>query len=317
MSGLALIVDNDGVWRDFLARTVERIGLKHDSASTPQLAIELIKKKKYAIALVDADLGTEQGPYGCAEILLELKARGPEIPVIIVSGVADIQGLSRGLARHYSRITDFTKGNNAMELEKIIRDVLGAAPNDGGGHAVDLSDLIEDLTYNFSFLKIDVVGHSAIYHSNRGPAVDETLDAFERLVEGEAATHQGHILSWQGDGGLIVFVAGDKVANCSEVALGLLYSLRKFNDNDNKTETEIKLRMACHLGPAKYKAFHGRIHSSAINFVCHLEAKGTDINAISISEPFYKELPVKIRQRFMEKGEFEGLKIYHHKATTQ
>jgi class 3 adenylate cyclase len=313
MSGFALVVDNDGVWRDSLARAVNRVGLKCDSASTPQLAIELIRKKRYVIALLDADLGTEQGPYGCSEILSEIKARGPEIPIIIVSGLAEVQALSRKLARHYSRLGDFSKGDNLLELERLIRDLLGGGASVGGAHAVDLSDLVEDVTYDFGFLKIDVVGHSSIYSNNRSPAIDETLDAFERMVEDQALKNQGYILSWQGDGGLIVFIVGDKVMNCSETALSLLYSLRKFNDNHNKTESELRLRMACHLGTAKYKSSHGRIHSPAINFVCHLEAKGTPVNAISVSEIFYKEIPTKVQARFSESGEFEGVKIYAHR----
>jgi class 3 adenylate cyclase len=232
--------------------------------------------------------------------------------VIIVSGVHDIQSLSRKLSRHYSKISEFTKGDNLLELENLVRDLLGSNLARSAAHPVDLSDLIEDVVYDFAFLKLDIVSHSAIYASNRSPLIDETLNAFEYFVESEVNSSQGHILSWQGDGGLVVFVTGDKVANCSEVALTILYALRKFNDNENKTNEEIRLRMACHQGTARYKANHGRIHSSAINFVCHLEAEGTGVNAISVSEEFYKELPEKTRNRFAEKGEFEGIKIYEH-----
>jgi hypothetical protein len=113
----------------------------------------------------------------------------------------------------------------------------------------------------------------------------------------------------------VVFVSGDKIANCSEAALTILYSLRKFNDNQNNTNQEIKLRIACHQGAARFKANHGRIHSAAINFVCHLEAKGTNVNAIAISEGFYRELPERVKTRFSEKGQFEGTKIYEHRGS--
>jgi class 3 adenylate cyclase len=178
---------------------------------------------------------------------------------------------------------------------------------------VDLRRLAEYVEYGFAFLKLDIVGHSAICSSNRGPDVDHTLDAFEKFVESQVLKNKGHIFSWQGDGGLAAFVAGpDTIGNCVEAALSVLYGLRKFNDNSNKTYEEIRVRIACHQGNAKYKSDHGRIHSAAINFVCHLEAKGTSENAVCISEQFYKELPQKVRERFHPKGVFEGLSVYEH-----
>lgn len=315
MTGLALIVDNDGVWRDFLIRTIDRMGLKSNSASTPQRAIELVKKHNHTIALLDADLGTEQGAYGCSEILAELKAKGTEIPVIIVSGVENVRSLSKNLERHYQNLADFTKGDNLLELEELIRRLLGTIANPRPERATDLSDLAEYVSYEFAFLKLDIVGHSAIYEANRSPNIDETLEAFEKLVEAQINNFQGHILSWQGDGGVAVFVAGDKVQNCAEAALAILYSLRKFNDNENKTNEEIKVRLACHQGTAKYKSNHGRIHSSALNFVCHLEAKGTSVNAISVSDMFYKELPDKVKARFGQKGKFENTDVYEYKIS--
>jgi predicted nucleotide-binding protein/ActR/RegA family two-component response regulator len=135
MDGLALIVDNDGVWRDLLARAIGRIGLRCDSASTPEFAIDLVRNNRYTIALLDADLGNEQGPYGCSEILSELKATGSEIPVIIVSGIDDVRSLTAQLAQHYSRITNFAKGHSLLELDKILRDLLGVSTTKAMGHA--------------------------------------------------------------------------------------------------------------------------------------------------------------------------------------
>jgi class 3 adenylate cyclase len=312
MTGVALIVDDDGVWRDTLARAVDRLRIKHDSAATAQRAIELIRKKKYSIGLLDADLGNEQGAYGCSEVLAELKANGNEPPVVIVSGAENVQQLSKDLARHYSKLSHFTKGESLLELERVIRDALGARPDPDETRGMDMGDLVEFVDYEFAFLKLDIVGHSAIYNTNRSPDIDQTLETFEKLVESEVRNFQGHILSWQGDGGLIVFVAGDKSANCIEAALAILYSLRKFNDNQNKTKEDVQLRLACHRGVAKYKSNHGRIHSAAINYVCHLEAKGTRVNAISISDAFYRELPERVKARFSAKGTFEGAGVYEY-----
>jgi class 3 adenylate cyclase len=316
MSRYALIVDNDGDWRDLLARAVERVGLRQESASTPYRAIELIRKRSYSIALVDADLGSKQGTYACAEILAEFKAKGSEIPTVIVSGIDDLHSLTSKLSRNYSAVRNFSKAGDLLELETLVRNLTGLTePEVPDLTSIDLDDLVEHIEYGFAFLKLDIVGHSAIYNCNRAPDIDRTLESFENFVEHEIKTFQGHILSWQGDGGLVGFVVGDKIANCGEAALSILYSLRHFNDNLNKTNDEVRVRIACHTGMAKYRSDHGRIHSAAINFVCHLEARGTEQNAVSLSEPFYKQLPDKVRKRFSPKGMFENVNVYEHHLT--
>jgi class 3 adenylate cyclase len=314
MNTHALIVDNDGQWRDLLARAVRRAGLRDVSASTPLHAIELIRERPYAIVLLDADLGAGQGTRSCTEVLAELKARRGEVPTIIVSGLDHLDSFVSTLQRHYRLVSSFSKEGSMLVLDNLIRDVTGIVPATTAAlGATDLGELADHLEYVFSFMKIDIVEHSAIYAYNRTPDIDATLDAFEEFVELEIKNSQGHILSWQGDGGLAAFFAGDKTGNCGTAALSLLYKIREFNYDRNKTKEAIKIRIACHKGTAKYRSNHGRIHSAAINFVCHLEAKGTASNAISISKFFYDELHEKLRKSFNSKGKFEGIRIFEHR----
>src|SRR5258708_5846842 len=128
MTNYALIVDDNGAWRDLLSRAVERVGLKQDSASAAPRAIELINKRQYVLALLDADLGTEQGGYdGCSEILAELKARGTEVPTIIVSGLSNIGDLTYAFQRDYKALRNFPKTGSLLDLERLIREM--AAPS--------------------------------------------------------------------------------------------------------------------------------------------------------------------------------------------
>ncbi|MGJ4999457.1 TIR domain-containing protein [Bradyrhizobium sp. HKCCYLS3077] len=126
MSHYALIVDDDGTWRDILSRAVERAGLKQDSASAAPRAIELIDKKEYVLALLDADLGNELGRFGCSEVLAELKARGMEIPAIIVSGLPSLEQVTLSFQRDYKSVHNFSKVGNLLDLEKLIKEL--AAP---------------------------------------------------------------------------------------------------------------------------------------------------------------------------------------------
>lgn len=122
MADYALVVEDDGTWRDIFVRAAERIGLEHESASTTQRALELIGRHSYSLVLLDADLGTVLGAYGCTEILAELKARHAEVPVIIVSGIWDTEQLIRELRAQYRHLRSFSKSRGLVELDALISE---------------------------------------------------------------------------------------------------------------------------------------------------------------------------------------------------
>jgi class 3 adenylate cyclase len=312
VSEYALIVEDNGAWHDLFARAVERVGLQPISALTAQRAIELARRRRYAIVLLDPDLDSGRGVYDCTEVLAELKKAGIETPTILISAHSDAQELTIRAMQTYTMLRYFSKNTvSLLEVDRAIREMTQIrAPT--RQHEADLQDFVDGIDYGFAFMSVDLVGHSALYSYSRGPDIDQTLDAFEQFIEENVNIHHGHILSWQGDGGLAAFVAGDKIANCGEAALSILYSLRRFNDNYNKSQQELKVRIACHGGIAKYRSSYGRIHSAAINFVCHLQSKATRENAISLSQPFHEEMNEKSRGRFIPKGEFEGASILEH-----
>lgn len=122
MSNHVLIVDDDGTWRDFLARTVERKGLVAESASTAHRAIELIKRQSFVLALIDPRLGPGSR---YEDILFELKAKGAQIPTIIISGAEELPSIVRYCRENFLHISEFSKSKDLLELEIIIAKLAG------------------------------------------------------------------------------------------------------------------------------------------------------------------------------------------------
>lgn len=173
-------------------------------------------------------------------------------------------------------------------------------------------DINEGEVREFCFLEVDVVDHSRISRDNARLKVEETFGALKDCVEERVRICEGQVWSWEGDGGLCVFFGDDQpIAEFGvECALEIIKGLGEFNETNNSLNQEIKVRIALHRGTARYLDERGNIHSSAINFVAHLERERTYPNTISISRDVYYELRDDLRSLFRSAGQFEEKEIF-------
>lgn len=170
--------------------------------------------------------------------------------------------------------------------------------------------LKDGMLAKFLFLKIDIVGHSEIVKNNPKEKVSTTLDNFEKYIEKYISDFSGRLWTWQGDGGLAVFLGGDIADTVVECAFAILNELASFNRFKSKIRDKIAVRIAMHIGDATYRKQTGRIHSEDINLVSHIEEEYTFPNDICISRPLYIELSEFWRQKFKGIGIFQGVQIY-------
>lgn len=170
-----------------------------------------------------------------------------------------------------------------------------------------LSDGIRE---RFVFLKIDIVSHSKIVENNPRDKVSNTLNNFENWVEGYVSKYGGRLWTWQGDGGLAAFFASDGAEKSVKCAFCILEGLDSFNNFKSEIRDQIKVRIALHLGDVTYREHTGRIHSTDINFVCHMEEEYCSSNDICISRAMYTELGDIAMAEFKGIGSFQGKQLY-------
>jgi|GEM_PF-5815668 len=162
----------------------------------------------------------------------------------------------------------------------------------------------------FIFLKLDIVGHSKIVENNPLDKASNTLNNFENWVEGYVSRYGGRLWTWQGDGGLAAFFASDGVEKSVKCAFCVIDELDSFNKFKSEIKDQIKVRIALHLGDVTYREQTGRIHSTDINFVSHMEEEYSSCDDICISRAVYTQLSEIGRQLFKGIGSFHGVQLY-------
>ena len=97
LKGSVLIVDDDEVNRDILARQLGRLGFTMAAAGTGNEALLSLRQSRFDVALVDLMMPGMDG----MELLEIMKADGAmsDIPVIMMSALDDLDGVSRCMER--------------------------------------------------------------------------------------------------------------------------------------------------------------------------------------------------------------------------
>jgi len=82
-----LIVDDDEQIAWHLAKFIEKLGLKHEYASNPQAALELMEKNEFDLVLLDIQFeGVNEG----VDVLRAMNEQGIQIPVIVMSAYENV-----------------------------------------------------------------------------------------------------------------------------------------------------------------------------------------------------------------------------------
>ncbi len=172
--------------------------------------------------------------------------------------------------------------------------------------------LKEGEPYHFSFLSIDIAENSRLQNTYPKPDIEIVYTNLFQMISQTVKSFKGKVWTWAGDGGLAAFYLDDKVNDSVRCAIHILLNLINLNlsSQKNKLQEPIVLRIGAHDGLTHYKENKGTILSEAINYVAHLEKKGTQGGHIAISESIYKALLDRQRGIFHSAGEFEGMETY-------
>ena len=109
-----LIVDDDNPFRDRLSRAMEKKGFLVSQAEGVKKAIDLIKSKKQAFAVVDLRLGDGNG----LEIVKELQASNVDCKIIMLTGYGNIPTAVAAIKQ--GAIDYLAKPADADDVEKAL-----------------------------------------------------------------------------------------------------------------------------------------------------------------------------------------------------
>ena len=301
---IVLIIEDDPDWRDIIQRKMDQHPCSIEVAENLKQVDQKFRKgrlPKYSLIILDPIMDINLGIMAGLDILQYASECGAEVPVIIISGYHDQDELIEEL-KPYSQMVQgrvFSKASfDSISFDRTVGELLVVQKTSQLGPSWE--NLLERSIYAFCFLKIDLQTHGASFERHHIKGVSETLDSFETFIEDKVTARRGRVWSWQGHGGLCGFVIPDCVEDAVLCAIDIFGSFSEFNANPykNRIGETINLRVAVHYGPAKYHHEKGRIHSEAINFVSHLEAKKAKTNSVCISSDAWKESTPLIRSKF-------------------
>jgi cyclic di-GMP phosphodiesterase len=116
----ALVVDDERAVRELIARILGRLGYRPVIAASPEAAIEHVEREDFSVVLTDINM---PGYISGLELIDELHARRPSLPIILVTGSADEDNLHDALNRGAAGF--ITKPFKAKEIGDKVAAVLG------------------------------------------------------------------------------------------------------------------------------------------------------------------------------------------------
>ena len=235
---------------------------------------------------------------GKIEELIVLIVHSENNPTIIrksisINGLAEFMQKMGGMGYVYDQTTD-----------SIVKKAAGATDTWGL--------LREGEIYDFTFLSIDIAGNSIIQTKYPKSDIESVYAELYSMIENTVTFYNGKIWTWAGDGGIAAFYLKNTNEDAIHAAIRIQTAMTAFNlfIHKNKFVEPIRLRIAGHHGLTAYKENKGAILSEAINYVAHLEKKGTDSDGISISRDVYEKLNERLRKVFLYRERFEDRDTY-------
>lgn len=121
MTATVLFVEDDEDARTSLSRSLERAGYTVLAADLPEAALKLLAPGVFVdIVVTDLFLGTE--PTGGLRLLNELRARGVDAPVVLVTAFAALDNVKLGLNAGVSYLLE--KPFRAVELLETLARII-------------------------------------------------------------------------------------------------------------------------------------------------------------------------------------------------
>jgi class 3 adenylate cyclase len=158
--------------------------------------------------------------------------------------------------------------------------------------------LREGLFYDFSFLRVDIVGNTELvrlYPEKQISRIYNDLqELFSRLVE----NREGRIWSWEGDGGLAAFYFSNKNIDATICGIEVLLELFLYNLLERPIKKPIAVRAAVHTGQCRFLNNTEQIESETLKRVNLIESQQTEPDSLSISPGVYSDLGGKLANLF-------------------
>ncbi len=158
--------------------------------------------------------------------------------------------------------------------------------------------LQEGKIYEFSFLRIDIVGNSNLVRKYPSNIIKKTYSEVKSIVKTIVEKRDGRIWNWEGDGGIAAFYLANKNLKAALCGVEILMELFMYNLLECKLNDEIRLRIAVHTGPSVFSESIDDIQNDTLRRLELIESKYTSPNSVTVSPGVFSDLGGKLEKFF-------------------
>lgn len=207
-------------------------------------------------------------------------------------------------------------------LPQIIKEMedIGFAFNEKYGIFVESDQRVktkgwgvmrEGLSYEFSFLSLDIVGNSELVRQYPEVKVSKAYSDLKRIVSQVVFRRNGRVWTWEGDGGLSAFYFGNKNTQVVLAGMEILLELFMYNLFDCPFKEPLKVRIVAHTGSCQFSNRIRSVQSSTLQRLVLIESKYAKPDDLTISPSVYTDLGTKMEQLF-EPVSVKGNNLYRY-----
>jgi hypothetical protein len=209
------------------------------------------------------------------------------------------------------------------QLEALTKEVeaLGYAYDESARLFMETSAAARTRTWSFlqegqihelSFLKIDVVASSKLVRSHAKAKIDRAYQDLQRIVVNAVYRRNGRVWNWEGDGGVLAFLFGDKNMQAALAGMEIILELFLYNTFRCTLASPLSVRMAVHTGPCPYHESFDRIQSDTLRRLGLIESRFTRPDSVTLSPGVYSDLGPKLSRFFEPFHGDAGSQLYRY-----
>jgi len=159
--------------------------------------------------------------------------------------------------------------------------------------------LMDDEDYTFAFLRLDIVGNTALVRKYSEDIIQSTYGDLRSMVQSAIDKRNGRIWNWEGDGGLVAFFFSNKNLYATVSGMDIVHRLFLYNQLQCRLDKPLGVRLAVHGGRMSYSDNEEELkRSDVIKKVMDIESKFTNPNTLTISDAVATTLDKNIMDAF-------------------
>jgi len=175
--------------------------------------------------------------------------------------------------------------------------------------------LREGEIYEFSFLRLDIVGNSELVRRHEKQKVEQAYEDLKRIMERIVIRREGRIWRWEGDGGLATFYFGHKNIQATLAGSEILLEIFMYNLLECGLLEPLRVRMAVHTGPCRYFNSLENLQSDTLRRLERIESNYTLPDSLTLSPGVYTDLGTKLGSFFSAFKETAHKSLYRYKLS--